>query len=75
MTPPPLGRSEEGYFQKSSNPQPVLRRRNSTDSGKCQKTLIGYPKNGTSGAQNKNLTPDLESVTKTDSETGFRFEF
>ena len=42
---------------------------------KCQKTWFGYPKNGTSGAQNQNLTPDLESVTKTDSKTGFRFEF
>ena len=33
------------------------------------------PKNCTSGAQNQNLKPDLETVTKTDSKTGFRFEF
>ena len=41
----------------------------------AKKHDFGYPKNRTSGAQNKNLTPDLESVTKTDSKTGFRFEF
>ena len=28
-----LGRSVKGHFQKSSNPQPVLRWRHSTDSG------------------------------------------
>ena len=39
----------------------------------CFLAFFWYPKNGTSGAQN--LTPDLESVTKTDSKTGFRFEF
>ena len=33
------------------------------------------PKNGTSGAQNQNLKPVLEPVTKTDSKTCFRFEF
>ena len=32
------------------------------------------PKNGTSGAQNQNLIPVLESVTKTDSKTCFRFQ-
>ena len=41
----------------------------------AKKHDFGYPKNGTSGAQKQNLTPDLESVTKTDSKTGFRFEF
>ena len=41
----------------------------------AKKHDFGYPKNGTSGAQNKNLTPHLESVTKTDSKTGFEFKF
>ena len=54
---------------KSQNLLIILRPQN------AKKHDFGYPKNGTSGAQKQNLTPDLESVTKTDSKTGFRFEF
>ena len=37
--------------------------------------ILGYPKNGTSSAKNKNPKTVLESVTKSDSKTGFDFKF
>ena len=41
----------------------------------AKKHDFGYPKNDTSGVQNQNLKPDLKSVTKTHSKTGFEFKF
>ena len=41
----------------------------------AKKNMILGTQNGTSGAQNQNLKPVLEPVTKTDSKTCFRFEF